>query len=135
MLVDQATNESDQLFSSFGFGKKRLASVFPNLSSQGVEQEKTSVINGRVLTALNGNFIMGTKDDDFLFDQKLTKNSNLLSPTGNLCGCIAATQGRCIPGGAAAPLAVLRSRWSLDLRERLTLVFYFQLVSSVGFGA
>ena len=29
----------------------------------------------------------------------------VLSPTGNLCGCIAATQGRCIPFGAAAPLA------------------------------
>ncbi|MDO4586825.1 MAG: hypothetical protein Q4C95_05940 [Planctomycetia bacterium] len=60
-------------------------------------------------------------------------NSIFLSPTGNLCGCIAATQGRCIPSGAAAPLAVQRSRWSLDQQELLTL--HFQLSTLLIFKA
>ena len=45
-----------QLFWRFIFGKKRLASVFPNLSSPGVEQEKTSVLNGQFWAALKSEF-------------------------------------------------------------------------------
>ncbi|MDO4586683.1 MAG: hypothetical protein Q4C95_05220 [Planctomycetia bacterium] len=46
-------------------------------------------------------------------NKDVRENRTILSPTGNLRGCIAATQGRCIPIGAAAPLAGRRSRWSL----------------------
>ena len=59
-----------QIGSSVGFGKKSTSSLFPNLSSQGIEQEKMSVLNGRFLTALKTDFYYGTKDDGIHFDQK-----------------------------------------------------------------
>ncbi|MDO4586682.1 MAG: hypothetical protein Q4C95_05210 [Planctomycetia bacterium] len=66
-------------------------------------------------------------------NKDVRENRTILSPTGNLRGCIAATLGRCIPGGAAAPLAGRRSRWSLGFiervsRKKLTCVSFFELI-------